>query len=133
MKKVRRSDTEPEIKLRRALHRQGLRYVIGDKRLPGTPDLVFPKHRTVVFMHGCFWHGHDCRQGKTPSTNQEFWLPKIAANKERDARKRCALIKIGWRVITVWGCEFSKLEGESLASFAAALKNRILEVPALPC
>ena len=105
MKRVRRSDTAPELTLRRALHRLGLRYVIGDKRLPGTPDLVFPKYKTVVFVHGCFWHGHACRQGRPPKTNAGFWSPKIDANRERDARKERALRELGWRVITVWECE----------------------------
>ena len=67
MKRVRRSHTKPEVTLRKALHRMGFRYVIADKRLPGTPDLVFPKYKAVVFVHGCFWHGHECRQGRTPS------------------------------------------------------------------
>jgi len=105
MKRVKRSDTRPELTLRKALHRLGLRYVIGDKRLPGTPDLVFPKYGTAVFVHGCFWHGHACRQGRTPKTNTEFWSPKINANRERDARKERALRHLGWRVITVWECE----------------------------
>lgn len=105
MRRVRRSDTKPELTLRSALHRLGLRYVIGDKRLPGTPDLVFPKYKTVVFVHGCFWHGHACPQGRAPATNAGFWLPKIAANRKRDARKERALRELGWSVITVWECE----------------------------
>ena len=122
MKRVRRSDTAPELKIRKALHRQGLRYVIGDKRLPGSPDLVFPRHRSVVFVHGCFWHGHECRQGRAPSTKQEFWIPKIEGNKHRDERKRVLLEALGWRVLTVWECEFKKLGDESLAIFASELK-----------
>lgn len=105
MKRVRRSDTKPELALRSALHRLGLRYVICDKRLPGTPDLVFPKYKTVVFVHGCFWHGHACRQGCAPATNAGFWLPKIAANRKRDARKERTLRELGWSVIIVWECE----------------------------
>ena len=69
MKRVKRSDTKPEITLRKALHKLGFRYIIGDKRLPGTPDLAFPKYKVAVFVHGCFWHGHDCRQGRAPSSN----------------------------------------------------------------
>lgn len=109
MKRVRRSDTKPEVILRRELHRRGFRYVIGDRRLPGTPDLVFPRYKAVVFVHGCFWHGHDCRQGRAPSSNIGYWEPKIAANRERDARKEQALCDLGWRVFTVWECQLNKV------------------------
>lgn len=105
MKRVKRSDTKPEVTLRKALHRLGFRYVIGDKRLPGTPDLVFPKYKAAVFVHGCFWHGHECRQGRAPSSNVDYWAPKISANRARDARKEQALREQGWRVFTVWECE----------------------------
>ena len=105
MKRVKRSDTRPEITLRKALHRMGFRYVIGDNRLPGTPDLTFPKHGVAVFVHGCFRHGHHCRQGRAPSSNVGYWLPKIEANRERDARKEKAVRDLGWRVFTVWECE----------------------------
>jgi len=93
MKRVKRADTKPEVTLRKELHRLGLRYVIGDKRLPGTPDLVFPKYKAVVFVHGCFWHGHDCRQGRAPTSNTSYWASKLAANRARDARKskHCAI------------------------------------------
>ncbi len=105
MKRVRRSGTKPEVTLRKALHKLGFRYVIGDKRLPGTPDLVFPRYKTAVFVHGCFWHGHDCRQGRAPSSNVAYWAPKIEANRARDSRKEQALRDLGWRVLTVWECE----------------------------
>ena len=105
MKRVRRSHTKPELTLRKALHRMGLRYVIGDTRLPGTPDLTFPKYRAAVFVHGCFWHGHECRQGRRPSTNLEYWVPKIEANIKRDRRKEQALHDLGWRPLTVWECQ----------------------------
>jgi DNA mismatch endonuclease (patch repair protein) len=105
MKRVKRTDTRPELTLRQALHRMGFRYVIGDRRLPGTPDLVFPKHKAAVFVHGCFWHGHDCRQGAAPSSNVDYWVPKIEANRARDSRKEQAVRDLGWRVFTVWECE----------------------------
>lgn len=105
MKRVKRSDTKPELTLRKALHKMGFRYVIGDKRLPGTPDLAFPKYKAVVFVHGCFWHGHNCRQGRAPSSNVGYWVPKIEANRARDARKEQGLRDLGWRVFTVWECE----------------------------
>jgi DNA mismatch endonuclease, patch repair protein len=125
MKRVRRSHTAPELKLRKALHRQGLRYVIGDRRLPGSPDIVFPKHHIALFVHGCFWHGHDCRQGRAPGSNQDYWLPKMEANKCRDAKKHRQLEELGWRVITVWECELKHLEGAALEDFAARVKARI--------
>jgi len=107
MKRVKQGNTKPEITLRKELHRRGLRYVIGDKRLPGSPDLVFPRFRSVVFVHGCFWHGHECRHGRLPTSNQAYWVPKIAANRERDARKKQALLDLGWRVKIIWECEIS--------------------------
>lgn len=124
MKRVRRSNTKPEVTLRKELHRLGFRYVIGDKRLPGTPDLVFPKYKTAVFVHGCFWHGHDCRQGRAPSSNVEYWAPKIAANRSRDARKVQALRDLGWRVFTVWECELKKARAsETAINFAKRLQT----------
>ncbi|MCS4510801.1 very short patch repair endonuclease [Xylophilus ampelinus] len=126
MKRVRRADTKPEVTLRKALHRLGFRYVIGDKRLPGTPDLVFPKHRAAVFVHGCFWHGHECRQGRVPSSNVDYWAPKIVANRARDARKEQALRDLGWRVFTVWECE---LKAASLSVSVGRLAAALHEVP----
>lgn len=124
MKRVKRSDTEPELKLRKSLHRLGLRYVIGDKRLPGTPDLAFPKYKTAVFVHGCFWHGHACRQGRSPSSNVDYWGPKVEANRERDKRKEHALIDLGWRVYTVWECELkTQRDAETAALLAAKIRD----------
>ncbi len=105
MKRVKRSDTDPELTLRRALHKLGFRYIIGDMRLPGTPDLAFPRYKAAVFVHGCFWHGHDCRQGRAPSSRVDYWVPKIMANRARDNRKEQAVRDLGWRVFTVWECE----------------------------
>ena len=105
MKRVKQANTKPELIVRKELHRRGLRYVIGDRRLPGSPDLSLPRHRAIVFVHGCFWHGHGCRKGRLPTTNVDYWVPKIAANRERDARKVTALEVLGWRVFTVWECE----------------------------
>ena len=122
MKRVKRSSTKPEVTLRKALHRLGFRYVIGDKRLPGTPDLVFPKYKAAVFVHGCFWHGHECRQGKAPSSNVEYWGPKIVANRARDARKEQALRDLGWRVLTVWECA---LRPANLEASVASLTKRL--------
>ena len=108
MARVRHSNTKAEVTLRKALHRLGFRYLIGDKRLPGTPDLVFPKYKATVFVHGCFWHGHECRQGRIPSSNVDYWAHKIMENRVRDARKEQALRDLGWRVFTIWECELNQ-------------------------
>ena len=114
MKRVKRSDTKAELTLRKELHSRGFRYVIGDRRLPGTPDIAFPKYKAAVFVHGCFWHGHACRQGRVPSSNVDYWVPKIAANRERDGRKEQTLRELGWRVFTVWECQLKGLDRDGL-------------------
>ncbi|WP_373387586.1 very short patch repair endonuclease [Pseudomonas alcaligenes] len=106
MKAVRRESTRPEILVRKILHVAGLRFRIAKKPLPGTPDIVLTKHKTAIFVHGCFWHRHSgCRYATTPKARQEYWLPKFAANVERDARKAAQLETLGWRVLVVWECE----------------------------
>lgn len=102
---IKGKDTKPELVLRRALHARGFRYRLHSKNVPGRPDLVFPKHHAIVFVHGCFWHRHEgCRYTTTPSTRPEFWQAKFDANVIRDAAKRHQLIETGWRVATVWEC-----------------------------
>lgn len=111
MRSVKSSNTKPEITLRKALFALGYRYRLNVKNLPGKPDIVFPKHKTVIFVHGCFWHGHDCKRGRrTPKTNRAYWTDKIARNKTRDAKNAEALAALGWRVITVWECELKGLD-----------------------
>ena len=110
MKRVKQKNTAPELIVRKALHKRGLRYKIGDPKLPGRPDLSFPRYRAAVFVHGCFWHGHDCRAGRLPTTNTDFWVPKIEGNRKRDQRKEEALQELGWRVFTVWQCEVAREE-----------------------
>lgn len=105
MSGIRSKDTRPEMIVRRALHARGFRYRLHVKDLPGKPDLVFPRYRSVVMVHGCFWHGHDCHLFKVPGTRTEFWLGKIGRNRERDAEVRTALHALGWRVLEVWECE----------------------------
>lgn len=132
MSSVKRSSTKPEVTLRKAMHRRGFRYVIGDKRLPGTPDLVFPRYKTAVFVHGCFWHGHTCRQGQTPKSNAEFWRDKVLGNQARDARKEQALVDLGWRVLTVWECELKPTRREAIVDRLAQTLRGDQE-DALPC
>lgn len=104
-------DTRPEMTLRRALHARGVRYRLHDRKLPGTPDLVFRRYRAVCFVHGCFWHRHDgCPHATSPSTRPDFWQAKFNANRIRDRRAREALVKTGWRVATVWECALRKDE-----------------------
>ena len=105
MRGVGRKDTAPEMAVRRTLHRLGYRFRLHRRDLSGTPDVVFPGRRTAMFVHGCFWHGHDCKGDRTPKTNTAFWTDKIARNRERDARKEAELREAGWRVVTVWECE----------------------------
>ena len=101
---IRWKDTQPEIVIRRALHQRGFRYRLNVRNMPGKPDLVFPKYRAVVLVHGCFWHCHGCHLFKWPSTRQEFWRQKIESNAKRDARNRTELEADGWRVLVIWEC-----------------------------
>lgn len=106
MAAIRSKDTKPEIRVRSALHALGYRFRLHRKDLPGTPDIVLPKLRTVIFVHGCFWHSHDCRFGKVaPATRTEFWSQKRAGTVERDRRKYEALREQGWRILCIWECE----------------------------
>ena len=104
MSGIRATDTKPEMMLRKALHARGFRYRLYDKRLPGKPDIVLPKYNAVIFVHGCFWQGHDCHLFKMPQTRTEFWREKIEGNRTRDARNRKLLLDAGWRVADVWEC-----------------------------
>ncbi len=105
MAAIRSKDTSPELALRKALHALGLRYLVNDRRLPGKPDLVLPRHRAVVFVHGCFWHRHQgCKVASTPKSNTEFWAEKFTRNVARDVRVKAELEGKGWCVFTVWEC-----------------------------
>ncbi|WP_081032920.1 very short patch repair endonuclease [Pseudomonas coronafaciens] len=111
MRAVKRANTAPEIIVRQVLHALGLRFRLHRRDLPGSPDVVLPRFRTVIFVHGCFWHRHpDCRYTTTPKTRLEYWLPKFAANIERDLRKEAQLQALGWRVLLVWECETKQRE-----------------------
>ncbi|WP_184160771.1 very short patch repair endonuclease [Sphingomonas kyeonggiensis] len=108
MRAVRNRDTKPEIRVRSILHRAGYRFRLHRRDLPGSPDIVLPRYGTAIFVHGCFWHGHEgCRRSKLPSTRTDFWQSKIGRNKERDETARAALIERGYRVVTLWECELN--------------------------
>lgn len=108
MSKVKNRNTTPELTVRRALHRMGYRFRLHRKDLPGHPDIILPKHKKVIFVHGCFWHGHNCPRGKRPATNQEFWNKKIDRNIERDIQAQAALAAIGWDILVLWDCQVKK-------------------------
>lgn len=120
MAAIRGADTKPEMLIRRGLHARGFRYRLRDRKLPGKPDIVLPKHRAVIFVNGCFWHGHDCPLFRWPATRQEFWRTKITGNIERDARNIDMLLVSGWRVATVWECA---LKGRSRLSPEAVIDS----------
>lgn len=126
MRLIKREHTQPELVVRRLLHGMGLRFRLHSKSLPGSPDVVLPKRRTVVFVHGCYWHRHPgCRYASTPKTRQDFWLPKFASNVERDNRKAEQLRELGWRVVVVWECET-----KDVMSLDARLRKVFLVAPA---
>jgi DNA mismatch endonuclease (patch repair protein) len=105
MRAIRSKDTTPEITVRSLVHGLGYRFRLHRKDLPGTPDLVFPVRRKVIFVNGCFWHSHACKVGLIPKTNREFWLPKLRRNKARDKKNLKALMQQGWDPLVIWQCE----------------------------
>jgi DNA mismatch endonuclease, patch repair protein len=105
MRAVKSANTKPELKVRRLLHSLGYRYRLHRKDLPGAPDIVLPARRKIIFIHGCFWHGHDCARGaRVPVTNREYWLAKVGRNRARDERTLEALLHLGWEALVVWEC-----------------------------
>ena len=120
MRAVKGSDTRPELKIRSMLHCRGLRFRLGGCGLPGKPDIVLPRWGMVIFVHGCFWHGHDCARGaRTPKANREYWIGKISRNVARDERVRNELLELGWGVLVIWECELGKVD---------ALEHKFTEV-----
>jgi DNA mismatch endonuclease, patch repair protein len=120
MRRVKGRDTTPELTVRRALTQLGARYRLHRKDLPGHPDIVMPGRRLALFVHGCFWHGHDCARGaRVPKQNRDYWLAKVARNRARDERSREGLAVLGWRVETLWECELKD---------AAVLHSRLHEI-----
>jgi len=101
---IRGKDTKPEMLIRRALHQKGFRYRLHDRKLPGRPDMVFPRFKAVIFIHGCFWHMHGCHLFKWPSTRKAFWRQKLEGNRKRDALSYRNLQESGWRILTIWEC-----------------------------
>ncbi len=124
MSHIRSKDTKPEEIVRKYLFARGFRYRKNDTRYPGKPDLVLPKYHTVIFINGCFWHQHGCSRSTLPKTNQDYWIPKIQRNVERDRQNIKALEDAGWQVIVIWECELKKktLE-ETMNSVEAKLKG----------
>lgn len=123
MRRVRSKDTSIERKVRSALHRLGFRFRLHRSDLPGKPDIVLPKYRTVVFINGCFWHGHDCARGnRIPATNRDYWLAKIGRNKSRDAKSKANLEELGWQVLHVWECQLKDADSVAL-SLASAIRT----------
>lgn len=111
MKQVRSKNTQPELAVRSLVHRMGFRFALHRRDLPGNPDLVFPARERVIFVHGCFWHGHSCRAGRNrPSSNTGYWTPKLERNRRRDAANRRRLRSLGWQVCVVWECELKNPE-----------------------
>ena len=109
MSHIRSKNTKPEEIVRKFLFSRGLRYRKNDKRYPGCPDIVLPRYKTCIFVNGCFWHQHpDCKYAVLPSSNKDYWIPKLQNNKQRDIQNETALRGEGWRVITVWECELKK-------------------------
>ena len=116
MSHIRSKNTKPEEIVRKYLFSHGFRYRKNVKSLPGTPDIVLPKYKTIVFVNGCFWHKHDCSRFVWPSSNQDYWMPKILGNAERDKKNIALITQAGWRVIVIWECELKKNERENRLS-----------------
>ena len=111
MRRIRSKDMKPELQVRRLLHRMGYRYRLHRRNLPGHPDIIFPKIKKAVFVHGCFWHQHEdpaCRITRVPKSRLDYWAPKLKQNKERDAASASALADMGWKVFVVWECHVSE-------------------------
>ena len=121
MSRVKSKDTKPEILLRKSFWKRGLRYRVNEVKLPGKPDIVIPKYRTVIFVHGCFWHGHkNCKKASIPATNTEFWKAKITRNQQRDQEVWRQLEAKGWSVVIVWECELVKAKFDGTVERVAA-------------
>ncbi len=128
MQSIKGRDTKPELLVRRYLHARGFRFRLHVNRLPGRPDIVLPRFRTVIFVNGCFWHGHEgCRYYVLPKSNVAYWKGKIEVNRARDLKERVELRNLGWHVITIWECQLKpKLRQETLSQIADTLQHTFL-------
>jgi len=126
MSRIKGRDTKPEMIVRSILHRAGYRFRVHRRDLPGTPDIVLPKHRLAIFVHGCFWHRHPgCKYAYTPKSQVEFWEHKFRENVKRDQRKRMALEDAGWKVIVIWECGVAAAEWQGIISFVVQGKSHV--------
>lgn len=123
MSGIRGKNTKPELIVRSLLHKQGFRFRLHKKDLPGTPDLVLPKYRAVIFIHGCFWHGHDCSFFKLPASRTDFWQKKIQGNRLRDIRCLQELQKMGWRSLVIWECAIRGKSSSSMNGLVECIDN----------
>lgn len=121
MSRIRSKNTKPELAVRSILHALGYRFRLHRPDLPGKPDIVLPRHKKIILVHGCFWHGHDCRLGSKPKSNSGYWLAKIARNRERDEQNLLSLREAGWVVLELWECEIRA--GEGLLDRISAFMN----------
>lgn len=127
MSKIRSKNTKPELTLRKALFARGFRYRVNDKKLPGKPDIVLPKYKTVIFLHGCFWHRHQgCKYAYTPKTNTQFWVDKITSNTERDKINAEKLMALGWNVLIVWECEIRHTHKHDITPLIDKIETALL-------
>lgn len=120
MSRIRGRDTKPELAVRRLIHAMGYRFRLHRRNLPGTPDIVLPRHGKIILVHGCFWHGHrGCKDGRHPTSNTAYWDAKLARNQQRDKSSLRSLRRLGWKVLTIWECEVTRLDRlqERLATF----------------
>lgn len=124
MSNVKNKNTKPEIMVRKYLFEHGYRYRLHRKDLPGKPDIVLPRYKTVIFINGCFWHGHqDCKYSALPETNKDFWEVKINSNIQRDIESHKELSKLGWKVIDIWQCNLKKDKNVTLENLIKSIKN----------
>jgi len=127
MQSVKTKNTGPETAVRKSLFALGYRFRLHRKDLPGSPDIVFPSHKKVIFVHGCYWHGHDCSKGRAPKSRNDYWVPKIETNKARDLRNLNRLEELGWGTHVVWQCELRDMDAvlTRLGNFLGPVKNSI--------
>lgn len=129
MSRIKGKDTKPELLVRKFLYSNGYRYRVNVSTLPGKPDIVLKKYRTAIFIHGCFWHGHECLQGRVPKSHQEFWTAKFQRNHERDIRVRQELKELGWNTLVVWECQLKpKVREQTLNEILYWLNEAYLHI-----